>query len=401
VQHNAEPRPAAGLPLGRNVGTLATFGLASAAALGPTLNAGFVEAFSSARVAALAGGLLLLHLLRFPSFVVTREAWLYAAYVGYMLIQLLWTRDVQLAFNTIVPATAFLLVLVLYSTLLAFHEEQPVLLGTLAGFLTGAVAYTAVTRFPFTYPAEFSYNAIAQLYLFGLFISLILASRSRLPLMFVSISAVIFVHIVATTSIKTNLGILVGTIVAAVLYRRYFLQTARRYLLVIAVLLGGLAYVVLSNEALIDSIRRGVDRVELGVEVLQARENIAGYSGFERRSAWQRQGLSEWTENPVFGYGVEAFRSKFEITSHSTFVDVLYNSGLIGFLLVYGIVISVAVRLYRAGRSTPDATRATIFGVGCCYLFMTFAGNVHYSGFLAVFVAVSTALLDPRRLPAE
>jgi len=143
-------------------------------------------------------------------------------------------------------------------------------------------------------------------------------------------------------------------------------------------------------------VRRGIDRVGLGIEVLQAREDVAGYTGFERRSAWQQQGLSEWTDNPLFGYGVEAFRSKYEITSHSTFVDVLYNSGLIGFLLFYGIVISVAWRLLRADDSVPEATRAVILALGCCYLFMTLAGNIHYSAFLAVFIVVSTALLGRR-----
>ncbi len=376
----------------KHLGRLGSFGLAAAGAFALTASA-FVVSFHAARLGVVLSTLLVLHLARFTRVAFPREALIYSVFLAYMLLELLWTDDRQLALNTIVPAADFVIVLILFSSLVVFHDLEAILAGTLAGFLAGAAWYFSITGFPFGYPAGFSYNAIAVMYLFGLIVSLLLASIGRWKAMYFALASVIAVHIVATTSIKTNVGVLLGALAAGAIHFGYVSRLLWRNALIILAAGAVLAVAVASNEAVVATVQRGAKRIALGVEILQARENRQGYSAFERRANWQREGYRGWSENPVFGHGVEAFRSKYGITSHASHVDIAYNSGLIGLVLFYGIFASLFLRLYRARHGDLRNTRLVILGGVVCSLFISFAGTIHYGAFLAAFLALSIGIL--------
>ena len=106
----------------------------------------------------------LMHLVRFGSAVLARETLIYVSFLGYMLLELLWTEDRTLALNTIVPATTFVIVMILFASLAVFHDLKAVPTGRVTGLLAGAALYWVMSGFPFRYPDEFSYNAIAGIY---------------------------------------------------------------------------------------------------------------------------------------------------------------------------------------------------------------------------------------------
>jgi len=374
------------------LGRLGSFALAAVAAFALASNA-FIASFHSARLCVVMFVLLVVHLARFARAVFPREALIYGGFLGYMLLELLWTRDRLLALNTLVPAANVMVTLVLFTSLAVFHDLKSVLAGTLAGLLAGAALYSSISGFPFRYPAEFSYNAIAGMYLFGLLATLLLASIGRWKALYFVLAAVIGIHIVATTSIKTNLGILFGALVAGAIHFGYVSRLLWRNALVILAAAVVLAFAVASNEATVATIERGANRVALGIQILQARENLPGYSSFGRRADWQREGFRGWSENPVFGHGVEAFRSRFGFTSHASHVDIAYNSGLIGLMLFYGVFASMFLRLYHARQGDLQNTRLVILGGVACGLFISFAATIHYGAFLAAFLALSIGIL--------
>src|SRR5262249_50970112 len=152
----------------------------------------------------------------------TREFTLYGVLFCYAFVSLLWAPNALVAMNTLIPALNFLLILVLFGSLLSFHDLRAVLLGILCGFLLGSALYTFTEGFPFVYPDGFSYNAIAGMYLFGLIMTLVWGWHSRWRLLTLPIALILLMHIAATTSIKTNLGVLLGTGAAAVVYFRTF-----------------------------------------------------------------------------------------------------------------------------------------------------------------------------------
>lgn len=363
-----------------------------------TLNVIF-ESFSTARLAVVIAPLFIFHLLRVPRFRFRREAALYVAFFLYMVLTLLWTDNTRLALNTLLPAVSFIFILLLFGALVAYHDLLAVLAGTTFGVLLGALLYNRLSGFPFVHPANFSYNAFAGMYLLGLFTTLLWACFLRARLALLGLSMTFYALVVATTSIKFNLGIVLGVLAAAAMHFRQFAATLRRHMVPLIAVLGIVGYAAASNERVVAIFESGFDRVLLGVQVLQARENVPGYGAYENRERWRADGIRGWAENPMFGHGVEAFRDRYGITSHSTPIDVLYNSGLIGFALFYAIMFSVLWRSWRPARGQSGAVRALIFGFATCYLFVSLSAPLHYSAFFAVFVALSTGVLD--RLAVE
>lgn len=379
------------------LGLVGSFALAAVAGFAVAMNA-ITEAFHSARLGLVLVVLLLFHLLRFPRFVLNRESVLYGAFVGYMLVALLWTANVRLAMNTLVPALDFLLILILFGALLAFHDVRTVLAGTLCGFFVVAATYTVTTGFPFVWPKEFvAYNAIAGMYLFGLFLTLTVGWYARSLFLTMAVAFILVAHIVASTSFKTSLGIIIGTIGAMLISGRAFAGLLRRHAISLVAIIAAITYVVASGGDFVNRFEAGVERVMLGVKLLETREDQPGFTGIEVREAWARAGLRGWTSSPLLGHGVEAFRDRYATTSHAVPVELLYNFGVIGLLLFYGIFASMAWRVLRLSDAGLVGLRALLFGTLLAYLFVTFSGTVYYNAFLAVFVAICTALAGRHR----
>jgi len=343
----------------RAFGLLGSFALAAAAAFALTINAAFYESFDGMHLGPVLMILVLLHVIRYGRIFFSREFVAYALFTVYMFIQTLWTPDRWLALNTLVPATNFVVILVLFGSLIIYHQLHAVLAGMLAGLLLGAFLHTLIAGFPFVWPPAFSYNAVAAIYLFGLFITLLLGCYRRSRGVLLLIGLTLLLLIVATTSIKTSLGLLVGALGAGLFYFRHFARGVRRSAVGLVMLGGVLGYVLLSNDVLVDRIQGGIDRVRLGVEVLQAREGLPGLSSFDKRTTWSGDGLRGWTENPIFGHGVEAFRARYGVTSHATVVDLLYNSGLLGTALFYSVFFSIIWRLFPVSMPKYPENKST------------------------------------------
>jgi hypothetical protein len=81
------------------------------------------------------------------------------------------------------------------------------------------------------------------------------------------------------------------------------------------------------------------------------------------------------------------------VTSHSTPIDLLYNSGVIGFLAFYAMFVSLGLRLVQVRGLALGSLPSLIFGGLVCYLFITLSGTMHYNTFMAIFFAVSAGLL--------
>jgi O-antigen ligase len=278
-----------------------------------------------------------------------------------------------------------------------FHNIEVVLKGSVWGFLAGVMFYTLKEGFPFIYPKAFSYNAIAVMYLSGLFTTLRWGWYKRSLKLSTFVGIILLAHILATGSIKSNLGIVIGIICASLIYFRIFIRIFLRNTITLTVLASIIVYGVFSNDIFFEKIEGGMSRVMLGINVLNVRENSPSYIGTDKRMGWIEKGIEGWAQNPIFGHGVEAFRNDYGITSHSTPIDLLYNFGLIGFTLFYAIFISIAWRLFHARNRKLAGLHAIILGGLVCYLFITLPGTMHYSIFLAVFIAISSAILSYHR----
>jgi O-antigen ligase len=204
---------------------------------------------------------------------------------------------------------------------------------------------------------------------------------------------VLLLHIGVTTSIKTNLGVLVGAVAASLSSLKYALRTMARNAILGLAFVGVIAYAVISNDSLMERVQGGYTRVSMGADVLVAREDKTGGAGLGKRENWAQIGIRGWVSNPVFGEGVEAFRGDFNYTSHSTVVDLLYNTGLIGFTLFYSIFASIAWRLFKTSDPGTRYPRGLIFAALTCYAFISLSGTMYYDIFLSAVMAISAALV--------
>ena len=337
--------------------------------------------------------LLAAHALGYLRLWLSREILLNLLFLGYTVLTLAWTDDFKLALITMPTIVNFSFVLIFFSALAAYHDLRMLLAGVAAGFMLGAILYTLTTGFPLSYPEDFSYNAIAGMYLFGLFAITLFGAYVGMMILPMLAAVVLLVLIAATTSIKTNLGAVLGIGVAGLLYFNRSVKGIVRGLLVLAVLAAGVGYVVTNNPTLTEKVRNGYDRVSLGVAVLTNREGDSGSTGLDNRKGWQKEGLRGWAATPVFGHGVEAFRADFGITSHSTPIDLLYNAGIIGTGLFYALFASIAWRLLHAVNRARRQVRARIAACLIAYTFISLSGIVYYDPFVAIFVALSSGLL--------
>jgi hypothetical protein len=381
----------------RLVNLLGTFVMSAIAAIA-LLVGNFIESFNPARLGVILVVLLALNLLRYPRLFFCREFTLYFTFTGYMLVSLLWTNDVVLATNSLLPTLDCVLILLLVGALVTYHNLRAVLAGMLAGFLVCAAFYDVTHGFPFVRPDAFSYNAIAGMFLFGLFITLMFGWAMRMRILPLALGLVIMVHIAATTSIKTNLGVALGGAAAALMYFKQFMTLIQRNAIALIVVVVLIVHAVASSEVFIETVHGGLDRVSAGVKILIARDDQSGATEFGARKNWGAQGITGWLENPLFGHGVEAFRDDFGVTSHSTPIDLLYNAGVIGLTLFYSIFASLAWRLQQTRHRRHDNLGALLLAVLVCYFFMSLSGTMHYSYHLAVFIAISSALLRPERV---
>jgi len=372
----------------------ASFALAAAYAMVQMAHAVF-DNFDDLRYASVVFVFIALQSLIRPRLLIFREQLIYLVFAGYVTLSLLWTPDRVLAMNTVLPTLNFVLVLTLFSSMLTYGDRRAVVAGALTGFLIGAAAYSEWTRYPFIYPEEFPYNAVASMYLFGLLMTCLWGWQRKARIIPLAVGMIVLLLIAGTTSIKTNLGVMLGTAATAIVYFRRSLHALRRSVFLLILLGGAVIAATLSSPFMVDRVTAGVLRVTSGAEVLTERdkERDASQMGLETRERWRDQGVAGWQRNPVIGYGAEAFRADFGITSHSTPVDLLYNFGIIGLGLFYSVFASLALRLVRAGRQGSVGPQPLIFAGIVCYSFISLSGTVFYNAFVAMFIATACVFI--------
>jgi len=262
----------------------------------------FEEAVSSSRLLPILMTLLGWHMLLCPRILVVRETWLFGAFIAYLSIALLWTPDVDLALIVLFPAVDVLLAMLLVGSLCAYHDRRAIYAGMIVGAMLASATYTVLTGYPLSVPRSFSYNAIAIAYVSVLFLTVMFGCMLRTRLAGTALALLFLLHVVATTSIKATLGVAVGALAAGLYHLPVALRLLRRNLVLLLLSLSVATYAVMTNETLLNRLQFAFVRLGSGLRVLQMREDVQGYSGFNERHDWMDLGLSGTWDNPLFGH---------------------------------------------------------------------------------------------------
>lgn len=125
-------------------------------------------------------------------------------------------------------------------------------------------------------------------------------------------------------------------------------------------------------------------RIEEFFDLLSGNQNNQDYSSQIRLEMIQA-GLAQWLESPIWGYGFDSFKY-FNRTltghfyySHNNFVELLYNLGIIGFVIYYWFFWKLVYVAWKGKiRYTPEV-RAYVIGLVLSMLVFEY-GAVNYTG---------------------
>lgn len=115
-------------------------------------------------------------------------------------------------------------------------------------------------------------------------------------------------------------------------------------------------------------------------------------------------GLKRWTESPIWGYGFDSFKYYNRVTtghfyySHNNFVEMLYNTGLIGFVAYYWIYWKYFVVAYKSKNTISIAARAFVIAMVICMLVYEY-GAINYTatGTIIMFYFAELMLRNNRK----
>ncbi len=104
------------------------------------------------------------------------------------------------------------------------------------------------------------------------------------------------------------------------------------------------------------------------------------------------KGINIIRENPIFGVGLSNYSSlSGGLYSHSNYIEVAANTGIVGFMLYYSIYVVLWIRLNRIKRMTNDPDILNIIGILRAAFFMillvSFSGVIYYSKLEWIFLA--------------
>lgn len=115
--------------------------------------------------------------------------------------------------------------------------------------------------------------------------------------------------------------------------------------ILIAIIVFIACYALINNQFLYDTIGY---RFEMLLNISQNNEAVVD-TGDVKRIQMIEYGLQKWLDSPVIGYGFDSFKqyNYLECTgkrmySHNNYVEVLFDLGIIGFILYYSAYVRVA-----------------------------------------------------------
>lgn len=137
-------------------------------------------------------------------------------------------------------------------------------------------------------------------------------------------------------------------------YRKKSFKLFSRLLVILIVFVIGLQ-LVLKNEFLYRSIGHRIENYILSISGEEQ-----GTTSTVSRGLMREYGIELFLRNPIFGNGVSSFRSYYYkyageyLYSHCNYVELLCNQGLVGFLVYYGYLLWLLIKIMKLSKDGKE-----------------------------------------------
>ena len=121
---------------------------------------------------------------------------------------------------------------------------------------------------------------------------------------------------------------------------------------------------------------------------------------FNNRIHFWDKAMTEFRDYPVFGHGYQQFRMfRGYVTTHNQMIEVLYKTGVVGFVIFCAILIAAAAMMFRSRKGTCTKYLAVLFA---SYLILFLMEQYAFANYFFLFMlACNSDLLDSFALEAK
>ena len=217
-------------------------------------------------------------------------------------------------------------------------------------------------------------------------------------LLYISVCVIGAFFSIITASKKVLILLLLGCVYMFVftgIKKKNFLVILRN--LGIAIVASALILVLIYNLKYFEYMRVRID------ELFDMLLNGGGNSSDQKRMRFLVEGLAVFAQNPIFGDGTAASFNYFNTYSHSNFVEILMNHGLVGFVAYY---FAYPIAIYRCFKKKKENTERTNLSALCLFFYISILilsiALVYYTFiYYHILLSVSAAYVLNRNMNAK
>lgn len=199
---------------------------------------------------------------------------------------------------------------------------------------------------------------------------------------------VLFLGIVFLTKSKSAL---LSTIIAGgfLFYKTFSGKVNKTKTFIVIAIIVGVIYYVISKGLLGDAFVRLINMFNFFTSGDESMDMSTA-----TRADFAFKGLKTFSESPILGYGIGSSYKLLNGTYyHNNYVQLLVETGIVGFVLYYGFLITILIRLFK---NKGDDISYLLISFLIVFLFCDVTNTTYYHKINYVFYAIAVSYLNFR-----
>lgn len=328
----------------------------------------------------------------------------YFLFVVTSAFSLFWAINFDFAFTYVSRLVIVLINLIIVYTLFKeFKIQNAILFGILLGsFFNYMIAFDVIhvsyeiheVTGRFT-GSVMNSNKLGKVMLLSIFSSLLLNLfyQNKLLYYYNYLNILLASYVIFLTVSKKNILLLALLLFFAIPWKNFDINKILRVTIVFLILI----LLIYSNYSLfidIDNINNIFELLQKRMMGLQAMlEGSEGDNSSEERLFFIKEGLLVFTDNPIFGIGINNFRELFGKYAHNNYIELLVDVGIVGFVFFYSTYVLILTKIKKMEKIEA---KKFLFLIVFSLLLMEMATVSYFNKLILIFLLFIYDFADSR-----